>query len=357
MNRSRRQKPQAQGDTETRSRRRRLRYAHEGGGMPPSASKSFRELPRSVPARTRTYFSNATKIPRVIWQTFATRTVPKQMAENSIHWIEKNPEFDYELFDDFDVARYIEAHYGTREKAALEAAPSGAHRADLWRYLVIAREGGVYVDMDATCDAPISRWVRVDDDTLVVSLNGAPRFDVSQWAFAAPAGHPVVREAANLAVDNLLKCRGKTSIPYDVVLNVANTHGLRRVPSVDAESGFDVEPRFDCPIVSDFGVESEMLTGPPVFQAALESVARKFLRNVTLAPGMFWSDMHGAQLPSPHNRAELAAIFRNLVSLRPPYFGGAIRPKYADEAAYRSDLASVGLIHWSESVQSAKVRF
>lgn len=346
MNRSHRQKPQAQSDPERKTARRGLRSVHEKGGVPPSAGIEFRELPRFVPARTPRYFSNATKIPRVIWQTFATRTVPKQMAENSMHWIEKNPEYDYQLFDDFDVARYIKDHYGAREKAALEAAPSGAHRADLWRYLVIAREGGVYVDMDATCDAPISRWVRIDDDTLVVSLNGAPRFDVSQWAFAAPAGHPVVREAANLAVENLLKYRGRTMIPYDVVLSVANTHGLRRVPSVDADSGFDVEPRFDCPIVSDFGVDSEMLTGPPVFQAALESVARKILRNVTLGPGRSLSDM---QLSNPHYRAELAAIFRHLVSLRPPYFGGAIRPKYADEATYRADLANVGLIHWSEN--------
>lgn len=295
---------------------------------------SMLEVPRSV-KRTREANSTA-KIPRRIWQTFKSRRMPRSLAMNCMKWIEMNPDFDYELMDDDDVAAYVKEHYGPREIQALAAAPSGAHRADLFRYLVVLREGGVYVDVDAECKQPLSSWLYFDDDTLVASLNGPPRFDMTQWAFAAPSNHPVLGEAAALAVDNLLRFEqraDKREVPDDVLRSVAKSRGLRRI--LTHADGFLAETRFDCPRISDMGDNLEALTGPPVLQAALEKLLARRLSKSS------------AILLSKESRIEAASNLTALLSLRPPLFGGAIQPKYVDENLYRSNLKLAGVEHWS----------
>lgn len=265
-------------------------------------------------------------IPRQIWQTFARKKLPSGVAKAAQSWIDLNPAYSYALFNDTEVREYVERHYSSREVAALDAAPSGAHRADLWRYLVIAREGGVYADVDSVCDAPIDTWLRPSDAGLVVALNGPPRFDASQWAFAAPPGHAVLVEAASIATDNLLRSANKSTIPFDVYARVGMTRGLRRVPDGRTASGFAPELRFDCPHVAIDPANEEILSGPPVLQAAIERVATRQAHD---------------------ENATTRSTLAGLVTLRPPYFGGAVRPKYAAEDIYLLDLASAGVIHWS----------
>ena len=82
--------------------------------------------------------------------------------------------------------------------------------ADLFRYLVMFKKGGVYADADTTCEQPIRTWLDASEDRFVGAHQGPPRFDVSQWAFAAPAGHPALEIAAALALENLER---KSSVP------------------------------------------------------------------------------------------------------------------------------------------------
>ena len=262
-------------------------------------------------------------IPRVIYQTFKTAELPDGLKIAQRSWQEENPDFRYEFFDDDRMHAYVAEHFGPREVNALRTASTGAFKADLWRYLVIGREGGIYADIDSVCEAPIT-WL--DDDKLVVALNGPPRFDVSQWTFAAPPGHPVVLRAAQQAVDNILRGR---RVSAGLLLK---TRGLRRAPG---PTGLDPELRFDCPPVDPNGPDTEFLTGPPVFQAALETVA-----------------LHQANATSPlaDDRSRVKDVLSSLVALRPPYFGGAVRPKYFDlEVDYRAELQRAGVKHWSSS--------
>ena len=40
-------------------------------------------------------------------------------------------------------------------------------RTDLWMYLMLFKFGGVYASMDATCELPLQKLIRADDDMLV----------------------------------------------------------------------------------------------------------------------------------------------------------------------------------------------
>lgn len=73
------------------------------------------------------------------------------------------------MYRDDDVQDYIREFYGP---AMLKIYLSinradGAARADLFRYLLIYREGGVYLDIKSFTPTPLARIIRADDEYLL----------------------------------------------------------------------------------------------------------------------------------------------------------------------------------------------
>jgi mannosyltransferase OCH1-like enzyme len=65
-------------------------------------------------------------------------------------WREKNPSYQYKLWDN---ARCIA--FGFRNAAKIRDMPELCGKADLMRYEILARHGGVYVDADSECVRPL----------------------------------------------------------------------------------------------------------------------------------------------------------------------------------------------------------
>ncbi|KAH8051446.1 glycosyltransferase [Aureococcus anophagefferens] len=111
-----------------------------------------------IPANATAPWASA--IPRVIFQTFRSRSVPFRLHEAVMSWSRANPAYEHRIFDDDDMGAFVVETFGwdSREIRALNAAPSGARlraqRADLFRYLVIHAHGGVYADADSVCVRP-----------------------------------------------------------------------------------------------------------------------------------------------------------------------------------------------------------
>jgi mannosyltransferase OCH1-like enzyme len=61
--------------------------------------------------------------------------------------IHQNPEFEYRFFDDNDCRNYIIQHFPKEVLFAYDSLIPGAFKADLWRYCVLFKEGGVYLDI------------------------------------------------------------------------------------------------------------------------------------------------------------------------------------------------------------------
>jgi len=150
----------------------------------------------------------AQRIPYTIFQTFKAQDVPVAMRDAIESWVAQNPEYDHEYFDDERVAEYVaafpcEGFSFSREqllKAHRKIRP-GAGKADLFRYLIMYDRGGVYMDVDTTCLAPISSYLDPDDE--VLSGLGA-RGDFHQWGLIYARRHPFMRQAIERIVANIL---------------------------------------------------------------------------------------------------------------------------------------------------------
>ena len=86
-------------------------------------------------------------IPLDIYQTWFTKNLPPGMI-NSINKLKKdNPEFTFYLFDDNDCKNFIRDNFGIKVYEAFENLIPGAYKADLWRYCILYKKGGIYIDI------------------------------------------------------------------------------------------------------------------------------------------------------------------------------------------------------------------
>jgi mannosyltransferase OCH1-like enzyme len=81
-------------------------------------------------------------------------------------------------------------------------------KADLFRYLIVYRDGGVYLDIDCFCVKNLDGLIK--DQEFVAGYEqgwlegGLMRY--TQWAFAAQKKHPILLEAAYRCKKNHLRC-------------------------------------------------------------------------------------------------------------------------------------------------------
>lgn len=87
------------------------------------------------------------RVPLKIYQTWETKDFPPGMRDSIQSIKDDNPEFEYFFFDDNDRHEYIRANYPIDVLEAYDTLIPGAFRADLWRYCILYKEGGIYMDV------------------------------------------------------------------------------------------------------------------------------------------------------------------------------------------------------------------
>ncbi len=156
------------------------------------------------------------KIPRVIYRTFQTTSIP--WIARCHGWIirARNPRYRLEFFDDAAVASFLAEEFPPRYLAAFRKLRVGAGKADLFRYAPLYKRGGVYLDLDAMIHVNLDDLIQPDDEA-VLSMEqnacpdtGHPLF--LQWALMYAPGHPFLERALEMVLDNVENSR----FPHDL---------------------------------------------------------------------------------------------------------------------------------------------
>src|SRR5579859_16205 len=171
----------------------------------------------SVPSLPR--MEQGASIPRVLHQTFPSRTLPVALRENVQRLRELHPNWDYRLYDHDDMAQYIRSLYGDEIFAYFTRIDPryGAARADLFRYLLMYREGGVYLDIKSAARRSLDETLR-SDDQYVLSYWSGSQFsgwgdyselreyggrEFQQWHIIAAPGHPYLKSVVETVLLNI----------------------------------------------------------------------------------------------------------------------------------------------------------
>lgn len=156
--------------------------------------------------------SLASRIPRIIHQTYPGKSLPEALRDNVANLASANPDWDHRLYDDEAIERFILDHYPRQIlEAYLKIRPEyGAARADLFRYLAVYRLGGVYLDIKSRVTRPIEKVIRGDEGIILSKWRNGPGNvhqgfglhpelsklqggEFQQWHVIAASGHPFLR--------------------------------------------------------------------------------------------------------------------------------------------------------------------
>jgi hypothetical protein len=102
-------------------------------------------------------------IPRLIHQTWLDAKPPEDIGSPR-SWRDKNPGWTYRLWTDQDLRQFMQAEFPDL-LPIYDAYPNGVQRADLGRYCLLYRLGGIYADIDTVC---LSSLEPIADDDRVV---------------------------------------------------------------------------------------------------------------------------------------------------------------------------------------------
>jgi mannosyltransferase OCH1-like enzyme len=136
-------------------------------------------------------------IPKIIWQTYESeyKDLPELAKDFSKTWIEKNPDWEYRYVSGKEREEFVLKNFGEEWHKIYMSYTTGVLRADLWRYMCLYINGGVYADLDILCKKSIESWL---DTTLnFVVSEEEPGTGYTQMLFASCPN--------NIFLQNILK--------------------------------------------------------------------------------------------------------------------------------------------------------
>jgi len=145
----------------------------------------------------------ALAIPRVIYQTFATHSVPRGMYEAVDSWRALNPEYEHYFFDDAQCVDFIDYYFDADVLDAFLTLIPGAFKADLWRCCVLYEHGGVYVDADTICLEPLDDFLDPEDEFVVARDDPMSTSYLYNAFIACVPKHPFLAKQIDAIVANV----------------------------------------------------------------------------------------------------------------------------------------------------------
>jgi len=171
-----------------------------------STSISTSEIPFYTP-RTLQYNNNGVAthinsltlngVPAVIYQTSETKRVTNTIKSIIDENLKNNSEFDYYFYDDDDCLEFIEDNFNEDVVNAYKQLIPGAYKADLWRYCILYKNGGVYMDIKFKIISPLIKYLQKHPLTFVADVT-------DNYIYNAILIAPPQCEVFKLAIDQIV---------------------------------------------------------------------------------------------------------------------------------------------------------
>ncbi len=167
----------------------------------------------------------ATGIPKFIHQSADFyESLPNEVKSNIEKLKKLNPTWIYKFYDDKDAREFISDNFDWRYISAWESIgiEYGAAKADLFRYLLLYKTGGVWLDIKSSASKPFDEIFRPDDSFILSHWKNAPgetfngwgihedlrmlpRGEFQNWFIASVPKHPYLENVIKRVIDNIFK--------------------------------------------------------------------------------------------------------------------------------------------------------
>ena len=151
---------------------------------------------------------NDYKIPNIVHQTFIDRNLPFARSKIIAHNKKMCPGYTFVFYDDNDCDNFIKDNFDERVYNAYKRINSvyGAMKADFFRYCVLYKIGGIYLDVKSVIKVPLVNIINKNDICVLDLLRNykepyrrfVPTYE--QWLLIFSPNHPYLLEMINLMI-------------------------------------------------------------------------------------------------------------------------------------------------------------
>ena len=149
-------------------------------------------------------------IEKNIFQSWYTKDI-HPLLQNKINIFKNlNPDYSYYLYNDNDMDNFVNDNFNGEIAECYNKLNIIVAKVDFWRYLVLYKYGGIYLDMDSSIEKPLNELIK-DEDQAIITAEGNPNLYV-QWALIFSKGHPILKKTIDLIISNIKN----NSYPNDI---------------------------------------------------------------------------------------------------------------------------------------------
>ena len=168
-------------------------------------------------------------IEKNIFQSWHTKNL-HPLIQSKIDFYKKlNPEYSHHLYNDNDMDNFVNDYFKGEIAESYNKLNIIVAKVDFWRYLVLYKYGGIYLDMDSSIEKPLNELIK-DSDTAIITAEGNPSLYV-QWALIFSKEHPILKKTIELIVNNIKN----NSYPNDIHKMTGPTVYSRAINAVHME--------------------------------------------------------------------------------------------------------------------------
>ena len=140
-------------------------------------------------------------IEKNIFQSWYTKNLDPLLQKQIDYFKQLNPEYTYHLYNDNDMDNFVNQHFYGEVAECYNKLNIIVAKVDFWRYLILYKYGGVYLDMDSSIEKPLHKLIK-DEDQAIITAEGNPNLYV-QWALIFSKQHPILKKTIELICINI----------------------------------------------------------------------------------------------------------------------------------------------------------
>jgi len=140
-------------------------------------------------------------IPKIIYQTWFKKELPIPIQSSIDNMMIINKDYEYQLFDDVDMRNFIKTNYDETILKCFDSLKIGAAKADLWRYLILYKTGGIYIDVDSTITGNLDQLIQNEPCAVLSRENNYNKF--VQWCLIFTPEHPLLKICIDKCIANI----------------------------------------------------------------------------------------------------------------------------------------------------------
>ena len=133
---------------------------------------------------------------RIYLSYISSRHVPSHIWDQYAQYAHG---YTIDFFDDVQCLKSIQS-FGDKVVRCYQSLSHGAHRCDLWRYCMLYRTGGVYLDIKTILTRPVSEMFPKTD--CMYTVLGINKGAIHQGVIAVPPEHPIIADAITNMIHN-----------------------------------------------------------------------------------------------------------------------------------------------------------